>query len=184
MNMIKTILLVLIAAIMGTRVALGQTAEWKKHDVAAVYGMLPIEEWGLFGEREKYKRNGVFSVQYHYNITKVIGFGAAIGYAHYTSRDRYDNYTANDITAMFLLRVSWINKPKFMLYSKVGLGFCAMNDNDTTNGHHDTNLAFQLPLIIPTIGTEFSLGKDFFGLAELGGISSLGMLMIGAGYKF
>lgn len=160
--------------------------EWKRHDVAFVYGFGSYANDRDFWDRDAYKNSGVFSAQYVFNITKRFGVGAVFGYEHFAAISRFDN-SADDFSAMFVIRANWITKPDFTLYSKAGVGryfrngktnyrigeFNYRKSNDKTTA-----------LIIPSIGATFSLGKGFFGLSEFSLYSSQGMLLFGVGYRF
>ena len=172
----QKILLILTIFTMGTLMANGQTAERKKHDTSVVYGFSPFTFHDIWDDTHSI---GIFSVQYLYNPAKWLGIGVMIGLQHFEANKSW-SYSGNDYTAMFLLRANWINKPNFMLYSKAGIGSTIQHENNSLNENNNDNAA---ALQISLIGTNFSLGKDFFGMAELG-IGSQGLLMLGAGYKF
>ena len=170
----QKILLILIAVLIGTTITKGQTTEWKKHDVAVIYGAAPFSFRDIW---DNYNSVGIFTAQYVYNPIKWLGIGAVVGYQHFYADNKhaYNSY-ANDITGMVVVRANWINRSNFMLYSKAGIGMVTLKEEKEDT---ETAAALQIPLI----GTAFSLGKDFFGLAELG-IGSQGWLMLGAGYRF
>lgn len=156
-----------------------QAQEWKKHDVAVVYGWNPILDDRRFWDGNEYKSIGMISAQYVFSITKGFGIGAVFGYQHYSHR--HFDYVANDLTGMLILRANWVNKPDFTLYSKAGIGMHFMNDNDNKKSD-DTTIAAIIPL--PSIGGTFSLDNGFFGLAEFSLFSSQGLFLAGEGRRF
>ena len=176
MNRIKKTIYILVAMTMESTVTIGQTMERKLHDVSVFYGALPFTDRGLW--EKKYKSVGIFSAQYIFNTSKRFGIGAVIGYQHYNHR-HFDD-VANDITGMIVMRANWINKPDFTLYSKAGIGICFMNANDNIIRSYNSCFALQLP----SIGMTYNLGKNLYCLGEFSIISSLGMFMFGAEYKF
>ena len=173
------IVLFVIALTTGTIECKAQTQEWKKHDVAVVYGWNPIIDDRHFWEGKDYKSIGMISAQYVLNITKGFGIGAVFGYQHYSHR--YFDYVANDLTGMLIIRANWVNKQDYTLYSKAGIGMHFMNDNDNKESDETTTAAI---IPIPSIGGTFDLGNGFFGLAEFSLFSSQGLILIGAGYRF
>lgn len=168
--------LFVIVLTMGTIECKAQTQEWKKHDVAIVYGWNPIMD---DRRSDRYKSIGMISAQYVLNISKGFGIGAVFGYQYYSHR--HFNYAANDLTGMLIIRANWVNKPDFALYSKAGIGMHFMNDNDNIESD-DTTTAGIIPL--PSIGVNFSLDNGFFGLVEFSLFSSQGLFLVGAGYSF
>ena len=142
------------------------------------YGVALLTDRGFWGDN-RYKSNGMFSVQYVLNATERFGIGAVIGYEH--SSGKHSNYSANDFMAMLIVRATWINKPSFTLYSKAGIGKCWMSDNDNVVSD-DSSTAGIIPL--PSIGGTCSLGKNFYALTEFSLFSSQGLLLFGAGYRF
>lgn len=155
-----------------------QTQEWKKHDVAVVYGWNPLNDRN-FWDGNKYKSIGMVSAQYVFSITKGFGIGGVFGYQHYSHR--HFDYVANDLTGMLIIRANWVNKSDYSLYSKAGIGMHFMNDDDNVKSDYTTTAAI-IPL--PSIGGTFSLGNGFFGLAEFSLFSSQGLFLVGAGYRF
>lgn len=145
----------------------------KLHDVSLIYGIGPYTGRDWMGGR--YMGNGMLSVQYVLNASEVLGIGAVLGYDHYT--EKHSDYTSDDFMAMFIVRATWLNRPKFTLYSKAGLGYCWMGKKGG-----DGYTAYILPL--PSIGATFSLGKNFYALTEFSLLSTQGLLLFGAGYRF
>lgn len=167
----------LLMAILLPLSAYGEEATQRRyHDVSVIYGFSPMTDRN-FWDGDEYKSLGAITAQYIFNISKRVGIGASIGYQHYDAR--HASYTANDLTGMLILRLNWINKQDFTLYSRTGFGVCLMNDNSNKQGDNQST-AFQLP----SIGTTFDLGKGFWGLAEFSLFSYQGLLMLGVGYSF
>lgn len=157
---------------------MGQPTTRKLHDVSLVYGVSPLADRDVWGD--EYKGKGMFSAQYVLNASERFGIGAVFGYEHFTV-NQSDN-SANDFMAMFIVRATWIYKPDFTLYSKAGIGYYWMNDNDNVSSSDDRSVAFILP--IPSIGATFSLGRNFFAMTEFSLFSTQGLLLFGAGYRF
>ena len=148
----------------------GQTKDsWKKHEVSIIYGALPFSWHKIMDD---YSSIGIISSQYMFTPVKWLSFGGMLGFQHFHI-ESYREDNSNDITIMFMLRVNYVNKLKWTLYSKAGIGFVMVEDE------HGLGAAIQLPLI----GTTFGFGKNFYGILEMG-IGPQGCLMLGCGYKF
>lgn len=163
--------IIIVISLLYTPSISAQKTEMKNNDVSLIYGIKPFSWRNIFDNSTSI---GIFSLQYMRQTARWLGVGAMIGYQHFGKKNEFDQ-SGDDFTAMAMLRVSWINKPNFVLYSKAGIGATWGNYNSDGN----TGAALQLPLI----GASFNLGKGFFGLAELG-FGSLGFLMLGGGYCF
>ena len=171
----RTVILFILALLTGTTPVMGQSESEKPklHDVSLIYGIGPYTGRDWMGGR--YMGNGMLSVQYVLNASEVLGIGAVFGYDHYTKE--HSDYSADDFMAMFIVRATWLDRQKFTIYSKAGLGYCWMGKKGG-----DGYTAFIIPL--PSIGATFNLGKNFFALTEFSLFSTQGLLLLGAGYRF
>ncbi len=144
--------------------------EWKKHEVSMIYGILPFN-WHVVWD--DYSSVGMFSFQYMFTPIKWLSIGVMLGYQHFYSESYRRGDNSDDVTSMFMLRINYVNKPKWTLYSKAGIGIVKVETEDGLGA------ALQLPLI----GTTFNIWNSFYGLSEIG-FGSQGSLMFGLGYKF
>ena len=143
---------------------------WKKHEVSIIYGLLPFSWHNIWDD---YSSVGMFSSQYMFTPIKWLSIGVMLGYQHFYSESYRRGDNSDDVTSMFMLRINYVNKPKWTLYSKAGIGI-VKEENE-----HGLGAALQLPLI----GTTFNIWNSFYGLSEIG-FGSQGSLMLGLGYKF
>lgn len=149
----------------------------------------------------KERSSGTWGVSFTYNFTKILALEAGVSYERgwrntFRKPDPVglkDPGTAgllmsesqNYISPAAMLRVSWLNRRIVRMYSSFGAGmaFCVRKDGDVeTPGIYVRSLelhpVFQLNL------AGISVGKDFYGLAELGFGNLFVGLRLGAGYRF
>lgn len=166
----------MIAFTMGIIGSKAQTQGWKKHDVSVIYGIAPFTFHNIWDNSNSI---GLFSAQYVFNPAKWLGMGTILGYQHFTAK-KNGAYSGNDFTGMFMLRLNWLNKQSYMLYSKAAIGGTLQHENNSFSQNNNDIVA---ALHFSLIGALINLGKNFYGLTELG-IGSQGLLMLGVSYKF
>ena len=124
----------------------------------------------------------VFSLNYHYRLTKWLWVGAMVNYAYYKDHTDYtypfwSSRILNCITLMPELRFSYLNRPHVTLYSAAALGLTLFLNNQI-DPSPSTYPTFQLTAFGVRVG-----GEHLFGTFELGaGIK--GVASAGIGYAF
>ena len=124
----------------------------------------------------------VFSLNYHYRLTKWLWVGAMVNYTYYKDHTDYtypfwSSRILNCITLMPELRFSYLNRPHVTLYSAAALGLTLFLNNQI-DPSPSTYPTFQLTAFGVRVG-----GEHLFGTLELGaGIK--GIASAGIGYAF
>lgn len=168
-----------------THKAMGQDSLYRCHDVSVSLGVLsiPFNAYGygpsLFS----------FSAQYGYQLSKLVGLGMIANYSPVSKSDwEYYQYVDNFgishyeetrnskivgdyLTIMPAVRLCWVNKRSFTLYSKLAVGI----SYDTYK--NKTSFAGQWS----PLGITF--GRRLYGIFEYG-TGRQGLLIFGMGYKF
>ncbi len=100
------------------------------------------------------------------------------------TRERIGSYYLGIYTLMAGLRLKWINRPDFQLYSGIGLGismlqetFCAGDQEDLMDPIYYQTGALDINWL------GMSVGSKFYAFAELTS-GSIGFLQAGVGYRF
>ena len=139
------------------------------------------------------------SVEYFYHVNKVIGIGAIAGYSG-RSADIYEvtqnnvNKTSDKekvgdskkqfITVMPAVKIDWLRKKNWGLYSKAAVGATYINEKHNADGKNESTsdnrvrFNFQATLIGCEAGTQ-----NIRGFAELG-MGEQGCVLAGIRYKF
>lgn len=179
-----------------------------RHEVSIGYGVMPGSEWiGSFENAIKYPKEnepynlsknshyGAVSLDYNFRLNKRIGLGVGVVYA-YAEKDisffpahsdvlsgkEYNNF----LSIMPKVKLNWIEKPKFTLYTTVGLGLCidfynTMNINERGGLINKSNSTFMLAYQFSPIGIEVGKKTVFFMEA---GIGNAGSVIAGVRVKF
>lgn len=179
-----------------------------RHEFSVGYGVLPVSEWsGAFTNAIKYPAGlmpferscgshyGAVNIDYNFRLNKRIGIGVGVTYA-YADKDvafvsdhmeritdkEYNNF----LSIMPKVKLNWIEKPKFTLYSTVGLGLCIdfYNTVDIDNRGlpvNSSNSVFMLAYQFSPIGIEVGKKVCFFMEA---GIGNAGSIICGVRAKF
>lgn len=178
------------------------------HEVSIGYGVLPVSEWsGSFTNAIKYPAEttpfnisnsshyGAVSLDYNFRLNKRIGLGVGVVYAYADKEVSFSpahigNLTGkeynNFLSIMPKVKLNWIEKPKFTLYSTVGLGLCidfynTVNLNDRGMLINKSNSVFMLAYQFSPIGIEVGKKTVFFMEA---GIGNAGSIIAGVRVKF
>ena len=138
-----------------------------------------------------FRSTPVFSLNYHYRLTKWFWIGAMMNYAYYKDHTDYTNQLYNDrwmhcITLMPELRFSYLNRPHVTLYSAMAVGTTLFADHENPSWKEYDGQWWKL-FIYPTFQlTAFGIragGDHLFGTFEAGcGIK--GIVSAGIGYTF
>ena len=132
---------------------------------------------------------GSLSASYVYQITKKLGLGATMAYCSY-----YNNYldaetneivgksVRNHIGVYPKMYNTWFSRPKFSIYSSIGLGVGWVFRNNTVDEErtHKTywNITGQYTLL------GFTIGEKLYATGEILGFGTEGLVKIGVGYRF
>ena len=132
---------------------------------------------------------GSFSASYVYQITKKLGLGATMAYCSF-----YNNYldaetnvivgksVRNHIGVYPKMYNTWFSRPKFSIYSSMGLGVGWVFKNNTVGEErtHKTywNITGQYTLL------GFTIGEKLYATGEILGYGTEGIVKIGVGYRF
>ena len=153
----------------------------------------------------------IFSLDYHYRVSKCFWVGVSISYGHYEDlRLLFDFYEyglrfpignktvqTNDLSIMPEIRISYLNRPHLTLYSSLAVG-CTALIGITSYDYLDFNLGhvhyygMHMPqrqfynIYSAFQFTAFGLkarANHWFGSAELG-VGCKGFASLGVGYEF
>lgn len=149
----------------------------------------------------KERSSGTWGVSFTYNFTKILALEAGVYYeGGWKKTFRKDNpaglknpgmsglvmsESLNYISPVVMLRVSWLNRRIVRMYSSFGAGlsFCMRKDgNMETPGVYEHSVELHPVFQLNPVG--ISVGRDFYGMAELGFGSLFVGLRLGAGYRF
>ena len=143
---------------------------------------------GLFSS---FRATPVFSLNYHYRLTKWLWAGAMVNYAYYKDHtdygyNLYDSRNQHCITLMPELRFSYFNRPHVTLYSAVAAGATVFVGHENSSWEEYDGQWWK-ESVYPTFQlTAFGVragGEHLFGTFELGaGIK--GFASAGIGYAF
>lgn len=144
---------------------------------------------GLFSS---FRATPVFSLNYHYRLTKWLWAGAMVNYAYYKDHtdygyDFYDSRNQHCITLMPELRFSYLNRPHVTIYSAVAAGATLFFGWEYHSKPYAVFYWEKSKKVYPTFQlTAFGIragGEHLFGTFELGaGIK--GFASAGIGYAF
>lgn len=179
-----------------------------RHEFSIGYGVMPISEWnGTFTNAIKYPADyepydfsksshyGAVSLDYNFRLNKRIGVGVGVVYA-YAEKDvsfspaHIGNMTSkennNFLSIMPKVKLNWIEKPNFTLYSTVGLGLCidfynTVGINEQGMLINESSSVFMLAYQFSPIGIEVGKKVAFFMEA---GIGNAGSVVMGVRAKF
>lgn len=143
---------------------------------------------GLFSS---FRATPVFSLNYHYRLTKWLWAGAMVNYAYYKDHtdygyNLYESRNQHCITLMPELRFSYFNRPHLTLYSAIAAGTTLFVGHENSSWEEYDGQWWKLS-VYPTFQlTAFGVragGEHLFGTFELGaGIK--GFASAGIGYAF
>ena len=144
------------------------------------------------GLSSSFRATPVFSLNYHYRLTKWLWAGAMVNYAYYKDHtdygyDFYDSRNQHCITLMPELRFSYLNRPHVTLYSAVAAGATLFFGWEYHSKPYAEFYWEKSKKVYPTFQlTAFGIragGEHLFGTFELGaGIK--GFASAGIGYAF
>ena len=204
----KRILTLTIAALLYAAGMNAQTEGYDdtQHEVALMYGWKSNSQWldafesiagAMFGEKTVNERFvGSISVEYFYRLKPWLGVGGTFSYGCQT-KDMLDrneddvliqvgDMTHNYFTLMPAVKMDWLRRRHFGMYSKLALGATlrdeSINSFDETKhkSSHDTmvHVNWQVSLLGLEGGSEY-----WRVFAELG-MGEQGILLGGLRYKF
>ena len=175
-----------------------------KHEVAISYGGLSTSQWldiyesmagamvGMSLENETV--TGSISAEYFYHFKNWLGVGGIFAFGQ-SKQDVYSNITKNNIgsytntylTLMPAVKMDWLRKKHFGMYSKIGLGATLRTESTDYDDEHkkdemksesDIHINWQVSFLgIEAGGTKFRV------FAELG-FGEQGTGLVGLRYKF
>ena len=178
-----------------------------RHEFSIGYGVMPVSEWaGAFTNAVDYPDDfkslnrsnsshyGAVSLDYNFRLNKRIGLGVGVIYA-YSKKDVTFNYNNifvenecnNFLSIMPKVKLNWIEKEKFTLYTTVGVGLCIDFYNAVHTGsapgltERKCNTDFMLAYQFSPIGIEVGKKTAFFMEA---GIGNAGSAIAGVRVKF
>ena len=144
------------------------------------------------GLSSSFQATPVFSLNYHYRLTKWLWAGAMVNYAYYKDHtdygyDFYDSRNQHCITLMPELRFSYLNRPHVTIYSAIAAGATLFFGWEYHSKPYAVFYWEKSKKVYPTFQlTAFGIragGEHLFGTFELGaGIK--GFASAGIGYAF
>ena len=174
-----------------------------RHEISLSYGTVPNSAWmdvmsemfsGMFGERsENNKYYGPIGLEYYYHTSKLMAVGAIATFAtntedRYMEKDLISKVRRSYFSVMPSLKLNWLNKKHWGLYSKVAAGvtygYCRDKDYEKgiSTGKIDTYKDLFFNFQATAIGIE-SGGNNVRGFLELG-VGEQGVALAGVRYKF
>ena len=189
----KRLLFIVAALLLGSMTLQAQEERENRHEIAVGGGFLSNSEVfdfvteassiaGTGGvcsyDNEKYRNP--FSVEYFYHLSPLIGVGGIVGYAHgkrdvMINNDIVGNLKTGYLTVMPAVKIDWLRKQIWGLYSKAGAGVSFRSEkwkwydsgkrNETENS---VIFNFQATLIGVECGDANYRGFIELGLGEQG----------------
>lgn len=144
------------------------------------------------GLSSSFRATPVFSLNYHYRLTKWLWAGAMVNYAYYKDHtdygyDFYDSRNQHCITLMPELRFSYLNRPHVTIYSAVAAGATLFFGWEYHSKPYAVFYWEKSKKVYPTFQlTAFGIragGEHLFGTFELG-VGIKGFASAGIGYAF
>lgn len=131
---------------------------------------------------------GPIAVDYFYRVSPLVGVGA-IGAFGVNTQNVIENKVKNGkirhnyYTVMPAVKLDWLRKEKFGMYSKLAIGGTLRTENfDPDNGESDTDTQVHLNWQVSLVGFEVG-GVQTRGFLELG-TGEQGVLVLGMRHKF
>ena len=153
---------------------------------------IPSPRYDMPAVGHAWRATPVFSLNYHYRLTKWLWAGAMVNYAYYKDHtdygyDFYDSRNQHCITLMPELRFSYLNRPHVTIYSAVAAGATLFFGWEYHSKPYAVFYWEKSKKVYPTFQlTAFGIragGEHLFGTFELGaGIK--GFASAGIGYAF
>ena len=195
-------LLMMVAAAMMTAMSVNAQNGYDdtKHEVAISYGIDSnsqiidvFEEIGgaMFGGKlENEKFFGPISAEYFYHVKNWLGVGGILAYG----QNKQDVYLLGDkdgeikntyLTLMPAVKLDWLRKKHFGMYSKLAVGATLRNekyDSDKASTKDDSDSEVHVNWQVSLLGIEAG-GPTIRGFLELG-TGEQGIALIGLRYKF
>ena len=133
---------------------------------------------------------GPIGVEYYYHISPMVGLGAVASYAGCNAEDgktHKDDLTESFFTVMPSVKVNWMRKKYFGMYSALsaGLMFCSISCNDNAKANDPSAKDETLSTFMfqaTALGAEFGSNR-IRGFVEAG-VGEKGLLCLGLRYKF
>jgi hypothetical protein len=132
---------------------------------------------------------GSFSASYIYHTTENVGIGATIAYGSY-----YNNFLDAETSAIIgksvrnhiglfpRVNYTWLNRPKFSIYSSAGLGLGLVFRNNTVDEVRTRKTYWNLTGQYTLLG--FTVGQKVYAIGEILGWGTEGIVKVGVGYRF
>lgn len=170
-----------------------------RHEIAVSYGTLPNSIWvdaytsiieSMFGEKkDSYRFVGPVGLEYYYHTSPVLGIGAVATFTTNKQNGFYEEEKITNTTRSYFsflpsIKVNWLRKDNWGMYSKVAAGVtyahfnkksCVSNDQETVN---DLLFNFHVSLLGIEAGSQ-----HVRGFAELG-VGEQGVALAGVRFKF
>ncbi|MEG1573944.1 MAG: hypothetical protein RR293_05600 [Bacteroidales bacterium] len=168
-----------------------------RHEISVSYGVFPASEWvGTFTKAISYSilsmgtiheennsNFGAINLDYNYRINKIVGVGIGTTYA-YTKSDivfkikglNIESHTTennNYLSVMPKVKLNWINKPVFRLYSLFGLRlnidfFSTQTMDENNQLYREKGTMYMFAYQFSQIGMEIGKNVSFFMEAGIG----------------
>lgn len=196
----KKILMIAVAAMMATMSVSAQSEDTKQEiavsygwlsnsDIIDIYEKIGIALVGVHTDNDSFF--GPISVEYFYHIKPWLGVGGIMAYGQ-MNEDLYlsgksevrDGEIKNSyITLMPAVKLDWLRKSHFGMYSKVGIGATLRTEKiKDANVSDDSDTEMHVNWQVSLLGMEFG-GRQLRGFVELG-TGEQGIFVAGLRYKF
>ncbi len=140
------------------------------------YGGINMNENFPIGD--KYTTNAIFARAYT-SLSRKVNIGVGVAYERYWQQYKTGKTDKRYISVLPLIKLNWMNKEKFKLYSTAGIGAAFVEDKGLKPIYENSSY-WQLTGNLTFIG--FSYGKRMYCFSEFG-IGAFGILNIGLGYR-
>ena len=181
----KKVIMMVVAAMMATVNVSAQ--DETKHEIGVFYGMDSASDIvsyftsgfsAAMGDQSSFF--GPLGFEYYYHVTPVVGVGGVFAY---TQCKAVDKKTGNNdlsekfITVMPSVKLNWLRKKYFGMYSAASLGVMVANISGDADDETKAFAMFQAT----ALGLEF--GGNVRGFVEAG-VGEKGLLCAGLRYRF
>ena len=161
--------------------------DYKKNEISVSYGLGTINQTlnfegllvtTMMSYAEDASFSGAYNAEYIYRLNKLVGVGASVSYENAITK-LTDNSKIKDnyITVMPAIKLNWISKTYFSMYTKAAIGATFGFSEYEGESKEATDFAFQASLI------GIDVGKNICRFTELG-FGQQGIIQFGVKVNF
>lgn len=160
--------------------AIAQTSPIGNGEIRLSYGILPVQEigtllgdgifMGVVGRKvDESKGSGAVSAGYSYNLTPRLSVGADLFWSStkVTYKDELGDSKWNVYGGLLNAKYTYLNKNKFQLYGKGGVGYAQYSNKEGNIANNFGNVAYQVSPVGVKYGDKIAVYAEF-GVGYLG----------------